>query len=363
MKTFIYRPFNSIIEYCPVVISKGKLFFEQLEGVEEDPSNQGLTIVASTCNDGWGYIKNFDIKTVEAWPMPNRLLLRFLSKADGLCYEVDTPLDAKRAEELWLAQEKGYPQDSFKSYIVGTTPYGGVAIWLQGATRSILFQWIHANEVELNEIELPRYGWIRETESMPFFSRKELEDNMQQFYYRYVALEEHWDWERMAWVEYEDNDPYYDDLDLDSVEDHRSDGTFNYIRGDESQLKYHTAGKPHRITVRWHAGNTEYLAHFWILGFMIRKFFNTFFHEQVHDKADFLLRLDPENNAYQLALRADQQSKPYIIPFFSYQLIVFKDGIEHYVSKNYQLEDGQWSWLWREKEETPEAEQKDNKQQ
>ena len=161
-----------------------------------------------------------------------------------------------------------------------------------------------------------------------------------------MACEEHWDWETLKWIEYDDKDPYYDDLDVDSIEDHRTDGTFNYLKGDDDQQHFHTAGKPQRITVKWHAGDTEYMAHFWLSKLMITAFFNYFFQKSPDSQADLLLRLDPEQQAYQLALRSENHPKAYIIPWNAYQLIVFKDGTEHFMSQNYQLEDGQWSWMW-----------------
>ncbi len=349
MKTYIYRPFCSKIPYCPVVITKGKLHYEG-EPEAEDPEDMGLSLVASSCEDGWGYIKNMDIFTKETFPMPNRLSLRYITMNDGRCYALETDLDAGRADELWQKQEQGHPNQAFGSYVIGTAPFGGVAIWLRGRERSVLIHWLKADEVPMNLIEKYRYGWTLEAEGTEVISREELEDNMKQYSYRYVALEEYWDNEKKSWVEYSDDDMYYDDLDLDSVEDHRTDGTFNYIKGEESQLKYHTAGKPFRITVRWHAGPTEYFAHIWFVNVYINQIFNAYFSDKQDNQTDILLRLDPDHQAYQLALKGTEDSKPFIIPWFTYQLIVFKDGEEHFTSPNYILEDGQWSWLWRKQE-------------
>ncbi len=356
MTTFSYRPFNSKIEFCSIVMIHGKLHYEG-EPKKKDPLDEGLSLVASTCNDGWGYVKNLDVMTDEEWPMPNRLTLRYITKNDGRCYAIDTPLDDALATELWQKQQQEHPNDPFKDYVVGTAPFGVIAIWLRGRTCSVLLHQFRAVEVELNELEQIYYGGFRKTGESEIISKKELEDNMRQFSYRYVALEEHWDWDSMSWVEYEDDDPFYDDLDIDSVEDQRADGSFNHIRGDENQLKYHTAGKPFRITIRWHAGPTEYMAHFWLTDFLFTRFFNEFFEKQPDTKPDFILRLDPQKQVYQLALKGDKNKSDFVFPMGTYQLIVFKDGEEHYTSPNYFLEDGQWSWLWRKKEKAPETAQ------
>ncbi len=353
MKTYTYRPFCSKIPYCPVVITKGKLHYEG-EPEAEDPEDMGLSLVASSCDDGWGYIQNLDIFTKETFPMPNRLSLRYITMNDGRCYALETDLDQKRADELWQNQEQEHPNRAFSSYVIGTAPFGGVAIWLRGRDHSVLLHWLKSDEVPMNLIEKSRYGWTLEMEESEVISREELDDNMKQYCYRYVALEEFWDNVNKRWVEYPDDNMYYDDLDIDSIEDHRTDGTFNYIKGDESQLEYHTTGKPVRITIRWHAGSAEYFAHIWLVSIFINQIFNAFFSERHDTKVDIMLRLDPDNQAYQLALRGNDNPQPFIIPWYAYQLIVFKNGEEHFTSPNYILEDGQWSWLWRKKEKAPE---------
>ena len=345
MNDYVYRPFNSIVPNCPVTILQGKLHYEGEPG-KEDPDDEGLTFIATSNNDGWGSVKNLDIMTEEAFPMPYFLSLRYLTMTDGHCYAIEEPLDAERADELWQKQQEEHPKDPFTSYVVGTAPFGGVAVWLRGRTRSVLLHWLKAQEAEFNETEKARFGWAKEMSEYEVISLKELENDMRQFTYRYVACEEHWDWETLKWIEYDDKDPYYDDLDVDSIEDHRTDGTFNYLKGDDDQQHFHTAGKPQRITVKWHAGDTEYMAHFWLSKLMITAFFNYFFQKSPDSQADLLLRLDPEQQAYQLALRSENHPKAYIIPWNAYQLIVFKDGTEHFMSQNYQLEDGQWSWMW-----------------
>ena len=261
MNTYQYIPLTSRIKDCEVIIIKGALHYQD-EPELENPDDQGLALIPSTCNDGWGHVKNHDMMTEEVWPMPNRLSLRYLTMAEGRCYFIDTPLDEALAEDVWKNQEKEHPQDPFDDYIVGTAPFGLLAIWLRGHTRSVLLQTFHAEEVPFNEIESKMFSWIKETGEHEVISHKELEDDMRQFCYRYVALEEYWNWENEKWEDFPDDDMYYDNLDVDSVEDHRTDGTFNYMEGDEEQLRYHTTGKPYRITIRWHANRSKFMAHF-----------------------------------------------------------------------------------------------------
>ena len=105
MNDHFYRPFNSIVPNCPVTILQGKLHYEGEPG-KEDPDDEGLTFIATSNNDGWGSVKNLDIMTEEAFPMPYFLSLRYLTMTDGHCYAIEEPLDAERADELWQKQQE-----------------------------------------------------------------------------------------------------------------------------------------------------------------------------------------------------------------------------------------------------------------
>lgn len=357
-----YAPFTSKVPHCHVKILIGKLHLE--EHPEGDNSTlHELPLIASTCNEGWGCIKSLHLISDEQLPLPNRLELRYITISDGRCYAIDTPLNAELSEKLWNEQQKKYPKDPFKDYIVGTGPFGYVAIWLHGSTCSKLLHSFRADEVELTELEKDFYGWMSSTGSLQFTSEEEMAELTQQYSYRYIVLEEYWDEEYQTWIEYDDDDPYYDDLDIESVEDRCSDGTFNYVRGNEELLKKHISGTPQRITVRWHVGREDYMAHFWLREGFFLALFGNFAKEFPDTCAEVHLRLDTRAQQYGIAFRCEGIPVDMPIPEFAYQLIVFKDGIEHYKSPNYKLEKGQWSWLWRKKEKAPETAQNGNGQQ
>ena len=333
--TYNYSVFNSCFESYNIQILKGNLYYP---GCDEE----GLYLVPSR-DGGWGTAKVFIELKPDLWPLPNRLEMRYQTECDGIIYAIDTPLDDKRAEELWLQQQTAFPLFPFINVLVGTAPHGGVAIWLCGLKKSVLLHWFHAEEAVLSEVEEKAYGWMKEFKNPLIISQEEVEEKMRQYCYRYVALEEYFDTESKWWKEYEDTDPYYDDLDLDAIEDKRTDGTFNYLGGQE-QEQYHTTGKPERITVKWHAGPTEYLAHFWINETTLINFFQSFYKPDPNGKADLLIRLDPDKNIYSLALKGDMHDYEYFFPWKTYQLIVFRDGTEHFRSMNFNKADDAWRW-------------------
>lgn len=343
MKEYGYTPFTSRVKDCEVEFIKSSLHYEGEPWVEA-PRQRGLTLIPNSCNDGWGFVGNHIIMTQDKWPMPNRLELRYVTTDDGRCYAIDTPLDEFKAAALWDEQKQKFPKDAFCDYVVGTGPYGFIAIWLQGRARSRLLHSFRAEEAEYDEAEKRRFGWLKNGYVHQNVTPEEMELNMRQFCYRYVTLEEHWDNRQWKWVEYEDDDPYYDDLLIDSLEDHRCDGSFNYVMGDMSQLDYHEAGMPDRITVRWHAGREEYLAHFWLEMEEFSKIFIKYCNMHPDSRVDIMLRMDTKEQVYVMALKAEGEEKHTPLPWYLFQLVVFKDGIEHYKSPNYRLEKGQWSW-------------------
>jgi hypothetical protein len=104
---------------------------------------------------------------------------------------------------------------------------------------------------------------------------------------------------------------------------------------------------PERITVRWHAGRDEFLAHFWLIKELFAKKFTEFFDAHPGKRVDILLRIDSREQVYVMVFRAEGEKEYTILPWYFFKLIVFKDGVEHFKSRNYDLEKGQWSWMWR----------------
>ncbi len=341
---YTYTAFTSRIPNSEVTIIEGELVLDDGSTPLEEDVPKSLPLIESTCNDGWGCVKNHEFVSELQMPMPKRLKLRYI--CEGGYFALDTPLDDAKAGELWDKQAKGETLDAFKDIVVGTAPFGLVTVWLQGRTRSVLLQEFHAEPgPPLEGIEEIIYGKLIRQPLYDVISREALENDTRQYQLKYVPLEEWWDEEKKAWVPYSKKDLYYDDMDIKSVEDRCTDGTFNYMDDDPKQLKYHASGQPYRITVRWHEGTYDYMAHFWFTRIQTTMFFDQYFFDKPEKKAALMVRLDIRHQHYQIALRAKGTKDDYVIPSFAYQLIVFRDEVEHYKSPNYQLEPGQWGWF------------------
>lgn len=163
---------------------------------------------------------------------------------------------------------------------------------------------------------------------------------MKQFAHRYLVIFEEWNAQNKLWVEYEKENiqPKFD-----TIEEMLFDGTFDKLN-DGRLLKYHQAGKPKKLALKWHICKSEYSAYFWFEEESIREVFDKFYGAHPDTKTDFIIRIDAKNRKYELALYRYGLKEPQVIPENVYQLLVFKNKFEDYRSDNYNQERGAWIW-------------------
>ena len=127
------------------------------------------------------------------------------------------------------------------------------------------------------------------------------------------------------------------------IEETLYDYTYDKLH-DGGLFKYHQAGKPKKLAIKWHIGKSEYSAYFWFEDERIREVFDKFYGVHPDTKTDFIIRIDAENKKYELALYRYGLKEPQIIPEDVYQLLVFKNKFEDYRSDNYNQERGALIW-------------------
>lgn len=130
---------------------------------------------------------------------------------------------------------------------------------------------------------------------------------------------------------------------LEYIEESLFDDTHDKLH-DGGLLKYHQAGKPKKLAIKWNIGKSEYSAFFWFEEEPIREVFDKFYGAHPDTKTDFIIRIDAENKKYELALYRYGLKEPLIIAENVYQLLVFKNKFENYRSDNYNQERGAWIW-------------------
>lgn len=295
-----------------------------------DNEGQQLEITAGDSNE-WGKPSILNMDSPETYSLPARIEFRWITASENYCFEISESLDQAKAEELWVKQQKEFPDDLFKQYIVGIAPYGGVAIWLCSNNRSVLLQWLKAEEQFLTEEESLVYTPHPEREKLVnmLMPPEKLQSIMRQHLYRLVPMEEYFD--EGKWKRFDSTNIHYEGIALDSVEVERFDGTFDHS-GSEAMMRYHVAGKPKKIIVNWHEGKDSYFAQFKLDETMAIDFFDGFFDAFPDAKADLLIRIDTRAKRFEIAMTGEGLA---VIPIKYTQYIVYKGNEEFCRSENY----------------------------
>lgn len=323
----------------------------------------------------WGKPLSWHIMEREQYPMPGLLDIVWLSIIERKFYSIIKRLPDDQLIKLFNMTEEGNGEQLYNYIVVGMAPYGGVAIWVHGDSKSTIIGWYHAEQtkVEMKDF-MPMNPTVTLDENCNFYinndSRvkenleknglppRDLFDNyMKQFTYRYQVEFRHWDEEKEEWSKDDGasqtaslpntNLPTPDTdqpiSELDYIEEALFDGTHDKLH-DGGLMKYHEAGKPKKLAVQWHEEKKEWTAYFWFEDEVIRSIFDRFYGAHPETKTDFMIRIDAEKNKFELALYRYGLKEPQVISESAYQLIVFKNKFEFFRSENYNQERGAWIW-------------------
>lgn len=308
----------------------------------------------------WGENESVSFMEDSMHPLPCGIKIIYLSIIEQKFYLVNEPLPNKEILKLWNQSNSSSDEFMFNKIIIGMSPYGGVAVWVSGYEKEVLISWIHGQEIPvgINQF-LPENPTISLSELCNFYINndplvkqnletnglppRDLFDNyMKQFTYRYLPLFEHWDEDEEKWQPYTEEEQETQP-ELDYIEEALYDGTHDKLH-DGGLMQYHEAGKPKKLTIKWHIKKSEYMAYFWFEDEAIRAIFDRFYGIHLETKTDFIIHIDPEKKKYQLSLFRYGLQEPRIIPEDAYQLIVFKNKFEHFRSENYDQPRGAWIW-------------------
>lgn len=284
--------------------------------------------------------------------LPKGIHIIYLSLVEHKFYIINEALPIEKVNEIWC-------NGCFDKIVVGMAPYGGIAVWFSSSSKSILFRWLHGTEISIKmKSFMPNNPKVRlEQISQQYIngnsiakayyekygipSQKLFEGYMEQFIYKYLPLLEKWNNDKGLWMKY--NQEEESNHIFKCIEETLFDGTYNKLN-DGSLFKYHQAGKPKNLAIKWHIGKSEYSAYFWFEEEPIREVFDKFYGAHPDTKTDFIIRIDAENKKYELALYRYGLKEPQVIPENVYQLLVFKNKFEDYRSDNYNQERGAWIW-------------------
>lgn len=305
----------------------------------------------------WGTIISNIMEEPEDHPLPKGLDTVYLSIAEQKFYSSEEKIPEDIIKEKWDIVQRGHESDSILYLVVGFAPYGYIALWIRGDNKSVLvsiFKAIPVNvnmadfrsspNITLNDVclrymnNLPHVKNNIQKKGLPPESL--FDKYMQQYIYRYIPLYEKYDVDKNEWYKYDDNEtiPVFE-----YIEEVLCDGTHDKLH-DGGLLKYHEAGKPKKLAVKWFQHKSEYVAYFWFDDERICSVYDKFYRSHPYTKVDFIIHIDETKHKYELALYRYGLNEPSVISESSYQLIVFKNKFEYYRSKNYDMPQGSWIW-------------------
>ena len=313
----------------------------------------------------WGKALSTVLTLREEYPIPHKLNILWLSLTEEKFYELELDFPVKNIEGLFEAKdEKG--EQLYSHIVVGMAPYGQVAIWVYGMKKSTYIGWHQGNSVDINFMKyIPTCNLdsvheycehfinnderVRENLEVNGLPARDLFDRyMQLFCYRYLVMFERWNEDEERWVKPKlDEDGQLVDgkplPEFDFIEEALWDGTHDKLH-DGGLMSYHQAGKPKKLALEWHIKKSQYSAYLWFEDEAIRAAFEKFYGAHRDTKVDFIIRIDPEKNKYELALYRYGLQEPVVINEDAYQMIVYKSKFEYYRSENYYQPRGAWIW-------------------
>ena len=239
-----------------------------------------------------------------------------------------------------------YQQGEY-NFIIGLLPYGIIQIWGQISKKKFLLGYLisekFTNDSEHFSFKLNELKNREKREGTTLLSKSYFLSKLRQFIYRYQVIFEKWEEKSIGTKCKRYNEEEKTITEFEYIEESLFDGTFDKLH-DDGLLKYHKAGKPKKLAIKWHIKKSEYTAYFWFEDEKICSIFERFYGAHPDTKTDFIIRIDAENKKYELALFRQGLKEPQIIPEDAYQLLVFKNKFEDYRSDNYNQERGAWIW-------------------
>ncbi len=316
----------------------------------------------------WGKPLSRHLLEREQYPIPGLLDMVWLSITERRFYSIMKRLPDEQIAALFGQKGEESGETVYEHIIVGMAPYGGVAVWIHGDRKSSLVNWYQAEPIKVDMKDfMPLNPTVTLKENCEFYinndSRvkenlkknglppRDLFDNyMKQFTYRYDVRFGQWDEKKKEWCldgQSSETEPAVDTRhpapEFDYIEEELFDGTHDKLH-DGGLMNHHEAGKPKKLAVRWHVKKKEWTAYFWFEDEEIRHVFDRFYGAHPGTKTDLIIRVDQEKNHFELALYRYGLREAQVIPEQVYQLIVFKNNLECFRSKNYAQERGAWIW-------------------
>lgn len=304
----------------------------------------------------WGDMLSFEFTEPVLFNIPIAIDAIYLSIIEEKFYSIQTQF-LSDAVQLYRNEEKSAVDINI---VVGFAPYGFIVIWQRSIEKSAIIVTLRGKKINVSLDDFNPHGaeksiseickkYIEKNKDVEInlqqngLPPRDLFDNyMKQFTYRYQVIFEQWSEDEEKWMKYDEGK---DEVipEFEYIEESLFDGTHDKLH-DGGLMKYHEAGKPKKLSLKWRIKKSVFSAFFWFEDEESCTIFNKFYGQHADTKTDFIIHTDPINKKYELSLYRYGLKEPVIIPESAYQLIVFKSGFENYRSDNYNQPTGAWIW-------------------
>jgi hypothetical protein len=217
-------------------------------------------------------------------------------------------------------------------------PYGGLAVWVGGIDIITEVAWLQAEPTDVKWEEFVPYVYLSRNEywRTVFPKRKEAYENyqknglpdkmlferyMQKFNYRITP-------------KFENEKAVFEDIEM-----YYYNGELNRTNSGEHAENAMRA-KPSKIILNWSIGKTKYGGYFWTDEKKIIETFAKFFDNNAQKAGSLVIEVGESNDKFKLLLQDDTTVVE--IPEEDIQIIVFKNGFEHFRSESYNKPPNGW---------------------
>lgn len=218
----------------------------------------------------WGQIPSVHLlEESSSLSFPEYIDVVYLSIVEGIYYGLTKRISVETINAIVTKYKKSVDEISL---LVGMAPYGYLALWIITEQKSTIVGWYHGEEIEVKKDDfLPNEHFVKaDTLCSKYLCQNvdaynNLKKNglphldtfnnfMKQFMYRYIIH-----FERDNGEIGKDESSLLSDFNF--IEESLYDGTHDKLH-DGGLLKYHQAGKPKKLAIKWHIGKSEYSAYF-----------------------------------------------------------------------------------------------------
>lgn len=302
----------------------------------------------------WGEVLTHYEPIEEINEYPTKISVLWLSLIENKAYEYEGMLNTALLNKI-CEDIVSVSHDEDLYFIIGTAPFGKLSLWIGNKFKRVLVDVYKAEEVSI-ELHIFKPYMPDGLKINDYCANVLKQNNIDKCTIDLHELDREW---RSKQKQYNlrfvfvfgiysgDNDwddSKYKDKKIECIISTKNiDGTLDRTY-DKSLLDFHNSGCPYKINISFTFNRREYLMYINLSQTHTMELFERFYRAHPETKADFIIRIDVENNKYELSLYRQGLKEPVLIPESAYQLIVFKNKFEDYRSENYNQPRGAWIW-------------------